>query len=111
MTHNLVPSDRVLGMAVYGRNGEKLGTIERLMLDKTSGAVAYVVLRHTGFLGTGVHHYPLPWAALRYSAARHAYEADAALGELQAGVCELDGDDFDWGDRKPPYQHPSYWGV
>ena len=34
MPHTLVPSDRVEHANVYGRDGAKLGTIERLMLDK-----------------------------------------------------------------------------
>jgi len=32
MVHTLVPSDRVEAAAVYGRDGEKIGTIERLLL-------------------------------------------------------------------------------
>ena len=37
MPHTLVPSDRVEHANVYGQDGAKLGTIERLMLDKASG--------------------------------------------------------------------------
>ena len=40
MHHTLVPSDRVEHVCVYGRDGAKLGSIERLMLDKVSGTVA-----------------------------------------------------------------------
>ena len=50
MVHTLVPSDRVEAAPVYGRNGEKIGTIERLMLDKMTGTVAYAVVRFGGFL-------------------------------------------------------------
>lgn len=111
MTHILVPSDRVEGTVVYGREGEKLGTVERLMLEKTSGAVAYAVVRHSGFLGTDMHHYPVLWHALKYNPERHAFEADLTLGELRAGLCELDGETFDWGDRSLPYPHRMYWGI
>ena len=31
----------------------KVGTIERLMIDKVSGKVAYAVLRFGGFMGVG----------------------------------------------------------
>ena len=34
MVHALVPSNRVEAAAVYGRDGQKIGTIERLMLEK-----------------------------------------------------------------------------
>jgi len=31
--------------AVYGRDGQKISTIERLMLEKKSGTVVYAVVR------------------------------------------------------------------
>ena len=37
MSHPLVPSDRVEAAVVYGPDGQKIGTIERLMLEKLSG--------------------------------------------------------------------------
>jgi sporulation protein YlmC with PRC-barrel domain len=111
MTHILVPSDHVAGMTVYARDGEKLGTVERLMLEKATGQVAYAVVRHSGFLGTDTHHYPVLWNTLKYKPERRAFEADLTLAELRAGVSELDGDAFDWGDRAPPYPHATYWGV
>ncbi len=45
MPHTLVPSDRVEGAPVYGSDGTKIGTIERLMLDKRTGMVAYAVVK------------------------------------------------------------------
>ena len=36
MPHTLVPSDHVEGAPVCGSDGAKIGTIERLMLDKRS---------------------------------------------------------------------------
>ena len=110
MTHTLVPSDRVAHALVFGRDGAKLGTIERLMLEKVSGTVAYAVLR-TGGLLESHHHYPVRWAALRFNPARRAYETDLTLEELRAGPSEFDDDTFDWGDRSPSYPHPNYWTV
>jgi uncharacterized protein YrrD len=52
MPHTLVPSDRVEHANVYGRDGAKLGTIERLMLDKASGTVAYAVIKSGGLLAS-----------------------------------------------------------
>jgi PRC-barrel domain len=110
MTHPLVPSDRVESAPVYGRDGRKVGTIERLMLEKTTGTVAYAVLKCGGLLGER-HHYPVAWSSLRYSITRKAFETDLTLEELRCGPCELDGDAFDWGDRSPAYRHPQYWTV
>ena len=110
MSHTMVPSDRVENVGVYGRDGTKLGTIERLMLDKLSGRVAYAVIRTGGLLGSH-HHYPLPWNALKYDSARQAFATTLTLDELSAGPCEFDGEDFDWGDRTHAYTHPQYWTV
>ena len=109
MAHSLVPSDRVEGTPVYGRNSEKLGTIERLMLDKMSGTVAYAVIKSGGLLSTQ-HHYPVSWSTLRYNPARHCYDSDLTLDELRSGPCEFD-ETFDWGDRSLAQMQPHYWGV
>ena len=63
-THSLIASDRVEGTPVRRSGGEKIGTIERLMIDKISGNVAYAVLSFGGFLGIGQRHAPIPWAKL-----------------------------------------------
>src|SRR5215468_977824 len=98
MHHTMVPSDRVEHARVYGRDGNRLGTIERLMLDKVSGTVAYAVIKTGGLLGTR-HHYPVLRGALKYDLARQAYRTELTLEDLRAGPCEFDDDSFDWGDR------------
>jgi len=51
---SLIASDRVESTPVYRSDGEKVGTIERLMIDKISGQVAYAVMSFGGFIG----HWP-----------------------------------------------------
>ena len=63
-TAGLIGSDKVEGTAVYDAKSEKMGSIERVMIDKRSGQVAYAVLSFGGFLGLGSDYYPLPWDAL-----------------------------------------------
>ena len=65
-TSNLICSDKVEGTAVFGPDNEKIGSIERVMIEKTSDRVSYAVLSFGGFLGIGDDHYPLPWHALKY---------------------------------------------
>ncbi len=43
-TFSLIGSDKVEGTNVYGADGEKVGYIERVMIDKVSGKVSYAVL-------------------------------------------------------------------
>jgi PRC-barrel domain len=60
-TASLIGSDKVEGTAVYGADDQKIGSIQRIMIDKISGKVAYAVTSFGGFLGIGEDYYPLPW--------------------------------------------------
>jgi hypothetical protein len=64
--------------AVYDRQGRKLGKIDHLMIDKTSGQVRSVVLVVKGFLGLGHSHTELPWASLKYSRMMPARAAESS---------------------------------
>ena len=59
-TAGLIGSDKVEGTNVYSVTGEKIGSIERVMIEKRNGHVAYAVLRFGGFLGIGSDYYPIP---------------------------------------------------
>lgn len=115
--HTLIASDRVEGTEVRRPNGEKIGSIERVMIDKVSGKVAYAVLSFGGFLGIGHKHLPLPWEKLRYSTAQDAYELDVADEMLRNAPSYEKNKDFDWGDRSQEisvynyYNVPPYWGI
>jgi hypothetical protein len=50
--HSLIGSDKVDGGAVYGADEKEIGPVERLMIDKVSGKVAYAVISYGAFMGT-----------------------------------------------------------
>ena len=75
-TSRLIASNKVEGTAVYGRNGERLGTIYNFMVDKYSGRVDYAVMRYGGFLGLNQRYYPLPWRILTYDVRNGGYRID-----------------------------------
>jgi hypothetical protein len=52
-TGRLISSNKVVGTTVYNLQGEHLGSIYGLMMDKFSGCVAYAVMSFGGFLGMG----------------------------------------------------------
>ena len=113
----MIASDRVEGTPVRRSNGEKIGTIERLMIDKISGNVAYAVLSFGGFLGMAQKHAPIPWARLRYDPALSAYHLDLTDEELRSAPGHPADQEFDWGDRSREveihnyYRVPPYWGA
>ena len=45
-TTSLIGSDKVDGTAVYGADQKKIGSVERVMIDKMSGRVAYAVISY-----------------------------------------------------------------
>jgi len=68
-TASLIGSDKVEGTAVYGPDNQKIGSVQRVMIDKISGKVAYAVISFGGFLGMGEDYYPVPWSMTRPLAA------------------------------------------
>src|ERR1700726_1558971 len=78
-TSSLIASYRVEGTAVYDAHGKRIGKVERLVIDKASGCVAYAVLSFGGFLGIGADHYPIPWLMLDY---------DEKLGGCRVDITE-----------------------
>ena len=70
---DVICSDKVEGTSVYNTTGEKLGSIDNLMIDKRSGQVRHAVLEFGGFLGMGTDRYPLPWSMLKYDTERDGY--------------------------------------
>src|ERR1700738_1568189 len=83
-TLTLISSDKVEGTAVRRPNGDKVGEIARLMIDKQSGRIAFAVMSFGGFLGRGAGFYPIPWEKLNYNPGLDAYEIDIDENQLSA---------------------------
>lgn len=70
---DVISSERVEGTNVFNTAGDKLGSIDDLMIDKRSGQVRYAVMEFGGFLGMGTDRYPLPWDMLEYDTSKDGY--------------------------------------
>jgi hypothetical protein len=108
-TAELIGSDKVDGTNVYGNGEEKIGSIERLMIDKKDGKVAYAVLSFGGFLGMGDDHYPIPWSQLTYDKRLGGYRTNISREQLE-GAPKYAGEDWDWEDRDRGRQVYEYYG-
>src|SRR5246127_5770157 len=82
-TLNLISADKVVGTSVYNRQGEKLGSVYTLMLNKLNGQVAYAVMSFGGFLGIGESYHPLPWEKLTYDTGLGGYVVDITKEQLE----------------------------
>jgi len=116
--HPLIPAGRVNGTAVFNREGEKLGQVEDVAIEKVSGRVAYAILSFGGFLGVGERYYPVPWKVLTYDLDRGGYVIPCDKDQLENAPSfdteDLSGwDDTDVRDRVfgyyAPYGAEPYW--
>ena len=92
-TDRLIASDKVQGTEVFGRGGERLGTVYNFMVDKVTGRVAYAVMSFGGFLGLGERYHPLPWEALTYDPARGGYVVDIDRETLERAPSFAEGEE------------------
>jgi sporulation protein YlmC with PRC-barrel domain len=84
MTSDVISSDAVEGTNVYNVSGDKLGSIDDLMIDKSSGQVRYAVLEFGGFLGMGTDRYPIPWSMLKYDSSQDGYVVPLDKARLES---------------------------
>lgn len=83
-TRSLIASNKVEGTPVYGRDGDRLGSIRNVMIDKYSGQVRYAVLSHSsGFLGLNEDYLPIEWDELRYDERKDGYRINMSKEQMR----------------------------
>jgi hypothetical protein len=113
----LIESDRVEGTTVYDPQGNDIGTIKRLMIEKISGRVAYAVMSFGGFLGIGSEEHAIPWGKLTYDTRLGGYRTDITEAQLRGAPAFSRDPNRDWSDRTQErqihdhYRVPYYWGI
>ena len=70
--------DQVVNLA-----GQDIGRIEELMVDVTTGRVAYAVLSFGGFMGIGNKLFALPWSALTVDEAKKRFVVNVTRESLE----------------------------
>jgi sporulation protein YlmC with PRC-barrel domain len=102
--HDLITASRVNGTAVFNTDGERIGHIDDLSIDKISGQVVTALLSFGGFLGIGERYHPLPWEVLTYEPARRGFVISLNRTQLEAAPHynrdELEA--FGAGERESP---------
>ncbi len=100
-TGALISADKVQGTAVYDSAGERLGTVDSLMIDKVAGHVEYAVMASGGFLGIGERYQPLPWDVLSYDTDLGGYRVDRSMATMRSApnYSRDEVDAYDYGAR------------
>jgi sporulation protein YlmC with PRC-barrel domain len=79
-----IQASRVIGTDVYNTEGESIGSIEDVMLDKTSNGIMFAVIGFGGFLGIGEKYHAVPWSVLDYSTDKGGYVVPFSREQLEA---------------------------
>ena len=110
-----IRAKKVIGTNVKDRAGNKIGSIEDIVLDKQSNAIMFAVVGFGGFLGMAEKYHPIPWSALDYQEVENAYVVGYSKEQLQGApagsIDDLTRDDG-LGPRVRTYQYynaPRYW--
>ncbi len=79
-----IRATRVNGTSVYNDQGSSIGTVEDIVLDKTSSKIMFAVVGFGGFLGIGEKYHAVPWSLLAYDKARGGYVVPMTKAVLQS---------------------------
>ena len=110
-TVSLIGSDKVERTSVYGKDDRKIGTVQRVMIDKISGKIAYAVVSFGGFLGMGEEYFPMPWATLKYDTGLEGYSVNMTEDQLKGAPRFNRNTDWDWSDRSRDRTINDYYGT
>jgi hypothetical protein len=116
-TASLISASKVTGTDVYNTEGEHLGVVHDIMLDKRSGKIAYALMSFGGFLGIGERYHPLPWATLKYDTRQAGYVVGITIDQLKSAPTYAADELPAWGDRvyeariHDYYKTAPYWSV
>jgi sporulation protein YlmC with PRC-barrel domain len=80
----VIRAKKVIGTSVKNTAGEKIGTVEDIVLDKLSNNIVYAVVGFGGFLGVNEKFHPVPWSALDYVESENSYVVPFTKEQLNA---------------------------
>jgi sporulation protein YlmC with PRC-barrel domain len=105
----------LIGTDIYNLEGESLGSIKEVVVDPSTGRIAYVVVSFGGFLGLGEKLFAIPFAAFERDELKGNYILNIAKDKLIAAP-GFDSknwpsmSDEKWNrDMYSYYGHSPYW--
>lgn len=114
MAANTFRASEVMGYTVKNPEGQELGEIEDLVIDK-DGRIAYAVLSFGGFLGMGDKLFAIPWKTMKPMTGEQSFSLDVSKEKLEnaPGFDKSDWPDMsdrEWGSSVYRYyDEDPYW--
>ena len=93
---DMISSDQIIGSAVFADDGEKVGKIDRLLIDPDSAKIEYAIVSPSGLLAIAAREHPVPWQALAYR------------GELEGYLLKLNKRKLEEAPGHAPGENPAF---
>ncbi len=103
-----IESDRVEGTAVHDTDGKPLGYIKRLIIEKVSGRIGYVVI---SFGDADESPHAVPWGKLQYDPTLGGYHTDITERQLKEAPAFARQEDHDWSDLQRGDELDAYYNI
>lgn len=98
---DLMSAGSMMKNTVRNYQGEDVGRIEEIMIDVTTGEIAYAVLSFGGFLNMGSKYFAIPWQTLILDKEDEVFKLDVTEEKLKHSP-GFDKDDW------PNFADPSF---
>lgn len=80
----VMSASTMIGDRVTNAEGDDLGEVKEIMIDRDTGRIAYAVLSFGGVLGMGDKLFAVPWQALELSTEDKAFHLDIDREKLES---------------------------
>jgi sporulation protein YlmC with PRC-barrel domain len=109
-------ASKVRGTPVYNKEGEEIGAVEDIVLDKSSNNIMFAVLGSGGMLGLGEKYRPIPWSILDYDPNKGGYVVPLSKDVIEKApayrmedLTKDDGEEAIRSEAFSYYHTPAYW--
>lgn len=107
----VVAADDLAKAKLHSPNGEEMGSISELVVDPTTGRVAYAVVELGGFLGLGQRNFPVPWSLVQATPNGDGFVLNVPKDRLTAAPQFTNSNRPDMSDRQWAMALHTYYGV
>jgi sporulation protein YlmC with PRC-barrel domain len=106
----LMTADDLGGAKIQNRQGEEIGSVDKVVLDSQNGQIAYVVVTSGGFWGVGGEKAVIPWKAVQLQQEQDepVLMVDVTKDQLKNAP---QGDIEEITDRRQAEEIHQYYGV
>ena len=107
----VVAADRVNTCAVYSRAGDAIGTVDRLLIDRVSGKIAYAVIAIAADGSGSGRQQPLPWCVLTFDPLMGGYLVNLDRSVFENGPTFRSDEAVDWNSEAFNRRLHDYYSV